>query len=135
MENKDFVAFREFNRISWFFRAYNCENFHVRNRHKLLHHIGEVSFFSFAIVMFGLEILSGVLYCFDYDFDIKKSSMALPVVISLVQVVFMYTSLAANNRKMTQMIDNVQMIIRKREIFIDFLDFLSVFFLSFVESP
>lgn len=121
MENtEDLVAFKEFRRISWFFRVYNRENFHVRNRTILWRHIAEAAFFSFTLVMFGLEILSGILYCFDYEFDLKKTSMVAPVVISLVQIVFIYPALAANNRKMTQMIDSLQQIIRKREIFVVF---------------
>lgn len=46
MENKEnLIIFKEFRRITWFFRAYNRENFQVRNRSQLSRHIAEVSFF------------------------------------------------------------------------------------------
>lgn len=119
-KKKDFIVLEEYNRISWVLRIYNRENYHGLSPSELCRCITETSLFSLGLVAFGLQLVSGILYCFDSGFDVGKSSMAVSLVISVAQIIIMYQALATKNRKITQMIDDMQMVINRREDFILF---------------
>lgn len=112
------VILNELRRKSWIITMYNRENFQVTSRHKLLRNIVTVFIFTGSLIMFGLVLVTSVWFCFECNFNIKETSLAIPISICVVQMVGMYISLAINNRKITQLIDHLQKIIEKRELFL-----------------
>lgn len=129
-EKKDVIVLTEYRRISWVLRIYNREDYHGLNPSELRRHIVETSLFSLALATFALDLLSGILYCFDTKFDVAKSSMAATFVISIAQIFIIYRALVMNNRKITQMIDNIQMVINRREDFVFYFESLAIFLAS-----
>lgn len=118
MENKNkIIVLRELRRILWIITSYNHENFQVSNRKTLCRNVAVMVTYSFCLVMFALLLVSGAWSCVDCDFDIKQSSLPVSVAVSIVQMIGMYISFAVNNRKISQMIDDLQEIIDKRENF------------------
>lgn len=116
MKNKEIVIVsKEFRRLSWIITVYNREKFQNTNRSELLRNIGAAFFLTLCLVMLFLVLVTGVWYCFDCEFDIKESSMAAPIAISVVQMLAMYTALTVNNRTISRMILDLQKIIEKRK--------------------
>lgn len=119
MENaKKIVVLNELRHISWIITMYNRENFQLSERNKFYRNIGTVLIYTFCLIMYCLVFVTSVWYCFDCSFDVEKSSLAIPICISVVQMNGMYISLALNNRKITQLIHYIQTIIEKSEHFL-----------------
>lgn len=112
---KIIVVLTELRRISWAIALYNRENFQLRDRSKFCRNIGAMIFYTFCFIMLGLVLVSGVWYCFDCNFDIKQSSLAIPISICVTQWMGMYISLAMNNRKIIQLIHHLQKAVQKRK--------------------
>lgn len=117
MENaKGIVVLNELRHISWIITMYNQDNFELPDGYKFLRNIGTVLIYTFCLIMYGLVFVTSVWYCFDCNFDMEESSLAIPISVSVVQMLGMYISLAINNRKITELIHYLQTIIEKSEI-------------------
>lgn len=126
MDNKEIViVLKEFRRLSWIITVYNREKFRNTNGSEFWRNIGAAFFLTLCLVMLFLVLVTGVWYCFDCEFDIKESSMAAPIAISVVQMLAMYAAVAINNRTISRMILDLQKIIERRKLFRDLFHFLS----------
>lgn len=52
--------------------------------------------------------------------------MAVPIAISIVQMIFMYLAIISNNRTISEMIFDVQKIVEKRKLFGIFSIFMDI---------
>lgn len=116
MENsKRTVVLNELRRIVWIITVFNQENFPITDRKTILQNISIALIYSACFTMLGLILVTSVWYCFDCNFAIKESSLAIPIGISAAQMMGIYISLTLNNRKITQFVDNLQETIENRE--------------------
>lgn len=119
MENtKTITILNELRRKSWIITMYNRESFQIASRSKWLHNIATVFIFTGSLIMFGLVLVTSVWHCFESNFNIKETSLAIPISICIVQMIAMYISMAMNNRKISQLIDRLQRVVEKRKIFL-----------------
>lgn len=67
--------------------------------------------------MHVLILVAGIWHCIDCKFDIKQSSMAAPIGISIVQMILMYISIISKNQAVFEVILDVRKIVERRKLF------------------
>lgn len=126
MEKGSIIILKEFDRFSSSITCYNRENFHNIRDRKFWRNIGVTLFFTLCFVMLVLILVAAIWYCFDCHWDIQESSMAVPIAISIVQMIFMYLAIISNNRTISEMIFDVQKIVERRKLFGIFSIFMDI---------
>lgn len=105
---------------------FNKEHYQVTDRNILLRNIRGLVICTVLLIMLVLNIAGSIWFCYECDFNIKEISFAFPIIICLVQIISMYISITRNNRKITEMIDQLQLITEKRNIFYFNVPFLEI---------
>lgn len=110
------IVLSSFRQFAWITTLYNRENFHNINQSKLWRNVGTAVLYTLSLGAMILVFISAIWYCYDCDFDTKQTAMTAPIAINLLQMFWMYTAFASNNRVITQMVVDLQGVIGNRKI-------------------
>lgn len=114
MENTIFDKFHRFSRI---LSLYNRERYQLNDRKAWWRQILFAVIFSILIIFVALLLVTAIWHCFDCDFSIMGTAFAVPVSFVILQLFTVCISMIKNNRKLARIVNHLELIVQKREIF------------------
>lgn len=102
-------------------KAYNLENFRELPFSRIVQHILYALYVTVLIVAMAIVIYLGLWHLFEDDLTISQFSTALALIITYMQMLFIFATLAIKNRKISGNILDIEESIQQREI--DFSNF------------
>lgn len=97
-------------------KAYNLDDFRKTSFLRVLQNILYAFYVTALIVAMAIVINLGVWHLFEDDLNISQFSTALALIITYMQMLFIFATLAVKNRKISENIENIEEIVQKREL-------------------
>lgn len=96
-------------------KAYNLENFRKLSCLRIFKNILYALYVTALIVAMAIVINLGLWHLFEDDLNISQFSTALALIITYVQMLFIFAILAIKNRKISENMQDIEEIVQKRE--------------------
>lgn len=103
---------KEFKPYLRLIKAFNLDNFrNTGNRHRILNSVFDAFATSSIIFSIPIFLILGVWYLIENDADLRKISVALPILISILWMWLIFIALMAQNRIIRDIIDQLQRVV------------------------
>lgn len=114
--SRSVVVLVEFQNLAQILSLYNYDNFQVPDRKMWWRNFCTAFAFMVFLLMMVVLYVAALIHCFECDFVIGDTAMAIPTSFCLLQVFSVFVSMAWNNREISKTIDLLQGIIEAGEI-------------------
>lgn len=107
-----------FNELAPYLRllsAYNADNFH-QNQRSIRHSVFYAFLATFIILVVPITVMLGFWNLFEKDADLTKYVVALPLLISIIQMHLTFIAMVMKSRTINETIHQINQIADKREL-------------------